>query len=194
MKKKWFTLIELIISITIIWALVVLMFKTYSHITNISIKIENEKNVNNELLYLSQTLQNLSDKYDINLNKYSNLTDTKWLTWTLYLTWIDNISIYATWDWCNLTDLTKIKNKYCWVQMKKNEYLIDITDKDKVFLKNLNFKLIPFTWNTINTESKNIYHKWFWIFTESYTKKYIATKWAFNIKVPLQMFFNIRRY
>jgi prepilin-type N-terminal cleavage/methylation domain-containing protein len=70
MKKKAFTLIEILITTCILAVLFVLIFKTYNDITKITTKIDSEKNLYNEVLFLTQTIQNLSDHYNLDYNTY----------------------------------------------------------------------------------------------------------------------------
>ncbi len=100
--KKAFTLVEILIVLVICWLLFAILFRTYGKITDIAFKTEREKNMNQELVYLSQVLQNLSDDYTIDYAKYTqkntwefalqrddvstNLVKSTWITSILYLT------------------------------------------------------------------------------------------------------------
>jgi len=192
--KNSFTLIELLISITIISLLIVLVFKVYMQLSDISIRIENEKILNNEILFLSQNLQNLSDKNNINFNRYSDLKSTYGLSWTLFLNWTDgNVSVYSTWD-C-IDDVVAIKSKYCWIQINKNWNIYDLTDKNKIYFTKFYFKILPYADPSQNDLTfDEINHNWFWIFAQSYIKKYNESKWPFNVMINSQSFFNIRKY
>lgn len=66
-RLKAFTLIEVLISLVIISLLVGIMFGIYTSILKLSVRIEQEKNLNNELLFASQTIQNAVDNYDLDL-------------------------------------------------------------------------------------------------------------------------------
>jgi type II secretory pathway pseudopilin PulG len=68
--SKWFTLIETLIVVVIIWILAVILMKTYTFVSEISFRIQQEKNVTQETLFLSQIIQNLSDKNSIDYDKY----------------------------------------------------------------------------------------------------------------------------
>ena len=68
--KKAFTLLEVLVSLVIISLLVGVIFGIYTSILKLSVRIEQEKNLNNELLFASQTIQNLVDNYDLDLAAY----------------------------------------------------------------------------------------------------------------------------
>lgn len=192
--KKAFTLIELLVSIVIIAILVVIVFKIYIQLSNISLKIENEKNLSNEILFLSQTIQWLTDKSNIYYSGYSSLSMTYGITWTLYLTWEDwLISIYSTWD-CH-DDITSIKDKFCWVQMNKGWELIDLTDKNKIYLTKFYFKLIPYEdQNNLTLTFQDIYHNGVGLYAQGYIKRFNEKSWPFNVMINYETFYNIKKY
>lgn len=198
--KKAFTLIELIISTVILWILIVLIFNIYSHILNISTRVENEKIITNEVLFLSQTVQNFVDAYDIDFQKYydslgnSSLISTYWFTWAIHLkSWTWSISIYATWDCEDTQD--NLKEKFCWIQMKQGDKTIDITDKNKVYFRKFYFKIIPYQdGSSYYLNFEDISHNGFWMFSEIYIKNYKQVWWPFDVKLNYENFFNIRQY
>lgn len=191
--KKSFTLIELLISTVIIWILVVLIFKIYMLICNISIRVENQKTVDNGMLYVSQVFENISDKYDIDYSKYSSLSDSYGLTGKLFLTWNWNsLIIYSTWN-CDL-ERDFFREKDCRLQMKKNSEIVNLTDKRKIYIKNLFFKIMPYDdIENYNLEFENIYHNWFGVFWEFYVKRF-SNFWPYNVKISYENFYNIRNY
>lgn len=69
-RTKAFTLIELIISIVIVGLLAGVIFTTYRTILDITVRVENEKIVANEMLFAHQVIQSLVDNYEINFEKY----------------------------------------------------------------------------------------------------------------------------
>jgi prepilin-type N-terminal cleavage/methylation domain-containing protein len=68
--KKAFTLIEVLIAITLAAILFTLIFRTYVSITQISTRMGNEKKLNAEITYLTETVQNIADNYQIDYTKY----------------------------------------------------------------------------------------------------------------------------
>lgn len=71
MRKKAFTLIEILIAIVIAGILFTLIFKAYVSITQITARLGNEKKLNAEILYVTQTVQNIADTYQIDFAKYT---------------------------------------------------------------------------------------------------------------------------
>ncbi len=192
--NKWFTLVEMMISIIIIWLLVILVFKIYIYLSEISVRIENEKILNNELLFMTQTFQNITDKYKIDYDMYPNIKDTYWITKIMYLKWDEwKVKIYSTWD-CE-DSIQQIKTKHCRVQMEKNWNIVDITDKNKTYFTKLYFKILPYEDNSkFNLNFDDLYHSWIWLFTQIYIKRYSDKDWKFNVNVNFQTFYNIRQY
>lgn len=69
-QKKAFTLIEILIALVLTGILFTLIFKTYTHITQISARLENEKKLNAEIAFVTETVQNIADIYQIDYAKY----------------------------------------------------------------------------------------------------------------------------
>ena len=106
-KLKWFTLVEVIIVIVIIGILAVVLTESYITISKVALRVEQEKNLSEESLVLTQVFQAISDEATIDYEAYSgdNAQDLKshsWFTNILYLTWWQWswTSIYTTWDGC----------------------------------------------------------------------------------------------
>ncbi|NOZ43583.1 MAG: type II secretion system protein, partial [bacterium] len=89
--KKAFTLMETILVLFIIGLLSGILVKTYVQMSKISFRIEQEKNVTQELFFVSEVLQNFADRNSIDFAKYNSkenlnyLTDNKGLVKNLYL-------------------------------------------------------------------------------------------------------------
>ncbi len=194
--KRAFTVIEMLISTVIIWLIAVILFRIYITILNISSRIENEKIINTEFLFVSQSVQNLAEKYNIDYTKYDSteLSNNYGFVQTLYLTGTDwNISIYLTGD-CE-DSIANLKTKNCWIQMNKDGTQIDLTDKNKIYITKFYFKILPYDdIKNYNLEFHDIYQNWFWIFSESYIKKYSEINRPFKVKFDYQNFYNIRKY
>ncbi len=85
--KKAFTLIEIIIVLIIIGILSLVLTQAYITITKLSFTIEQEKNLTEESLMITQILQSISDTATIDYDKYGGkLYETNGFTGTLYLT------------------------------------------------------------------------------------------------------------
>jgi len=84
-KKNGFTLLELLVVMTIIGILSVILFRTFATVSELTFRVEQEKNVTQEIISFSQILQNYADRNQIDYDRYENLTSTEGLTDTLYL-------------------------------------------------------------------------------------------------------------
>ena len=76
-SKKAFTLIELIIAITVIGILSTLLFRTLGDMISVNARIQEEKIMTQELITLQITMNNISEHYpSIDISKYTDLTKT----------------------------------------------------------------------------------------------------------------------
>lgn len=197
--KKAFTLIEILITTCILAVLFVLIFRTYNDISKITTKIDSEKNLYNEVLFLTQTVQNFWDYHNLNYSGYSNdLIDNNWFVDILHFSWdeIWSVGIYLTWDnpdSCIFNDFDEIKQKKCWVEMNKNWNRIQLTNPNTTYINNLKFKIIPYEdLDKYNLNYENIYGKWFWMFFQWYSKIYNPNYYFYNVNINYQTFFNIK--
>lgn len=104
-KLKWFTLVEMIIVMVIIGILAVVLTESYITVSKVALRVEQEKNLSEESLILTQIFQSIADEATIDYEAYSwtqNLKASSWFTNILYLTWgqWSWTSIYTTWDDC----------------------------------------------------------------------------------------------
>lgn len=195
-QKKWFTLVEVLIGIVIVWLLVGIIFGIYLSTLRLSVKIENEKNLNNELLFFTQTIQNLVDSNDIDLARYV------WWDWVIRSStllgsqedgYVDRL--YLT-DWSSW-QLSIYKNGNCgsvdgcWIELEKIDGTkVKLTDSRKVQINTLLFKIIPYKFAQV----EDIYQRWFWIFGDISTVWYNPSKYEKKIQQDIQLFYNIRKY
>ncbi|AHB41459.1 hypothetical protein P148_SR1C00001G0669 [candidate division SR1 bacterium RAAC1_SR1_1] len=70
-KKRGFTLLELLISIGIIGILFVILFRAYISISQVTFRVQQAKNIQQEMIRISQILQNIADNHSINFEAYS---------------------------------------------------------------------------------------------------------------------------
>jgi len=206
MKAKWFTLVETLIAVIVIWILAVILMKTYTFISQISFRIQQEKNVIQETLFISQIFQTLSNRNNIDYNKYNQakgtwyLTTKKWFTDTLYLSWQDwIIKIYSTWDcidpWTEIDFLTW--SYQCNIEIIKNWETFTLNDPQKAYFSKIIFRIIPYdsssnylNWISPCTNYIVCIHKsWFFIITKAYSIAYNKRRYN-RIQIPIQQFFN----
>ena len=168
-KLKWFTLVEMIIVIVIIGILAVVLTESYITISRVALRVEQEKNLSEESLILTQIFQAISDEATIDYEKYENsLKGTNWFTGTLYLTWgqWSWTSIYTTGESClelewnfpanddgNYPDYSeKIQNALtgCSLVLSKEvengekTTITQLTTQWKVVISKAIFKIIPY--------------------------------------------------
>ena len=86
MKKSAFTLVEILIVVVLFGLLSGIILKTYTTITKVAFRMEQDKELAKETLILSQVLQNIAAEATIDYSKYTDLKSKKGITDTLYLT------------------------------------------------------------------------------------------------------------
>ena len=218
-KLKWFTLLETIIVLVIIGILAVVLMQAYITISRVALRVEQEKNISEESLILTQIFQSISDEATIDYDRYDHtLKNSRWFTWVLYLTWgqWSWTSIYTTWEHClqlewnfsrNQNGLydgftEKIQNALTWCdlvlkQWEEWEEISLITDW-KVITSNVMFKIIPYDADEYyfgeETETDivgSLHQPAFWMFIHLYAHLYQPTG-TNKIDQPLQLFFNLK--
>lgn len=200
MKKSWFTLVEIIVVLVIIWLLSVVLMKTYTFISQIAFRIQQEKYINKEILFISQSIQNFSDRNKIDYLRYNwSLTWKYWITEKLYLSWQDwIISIYSTWNcidpWETISTLTWWYK--CYLEIENNWNKIAITNTNDIYLTKTFFKIIPYdsTENYLNSTTcwnyiTCIHKPWFFIISKAYSPRYNQERYN-KIQINIQQFFN----
>jgi len=165
---KWFTLIEMLIVIVIIWILAVVLTESYITISRTALRIEQEKNLSEESLILTQVFQSIADEATIDYNAYSgneiDLSETNWFIDILYLTWGQRswTSIYTTW-WENCLELDnnfpmednwtypdyseKIQNALSWCELILQQWddnTTSLISNWKVITSKVMFRIIPY--------------------------------------------------
>lgn len=210
-KIRWFTLLEMIIVITIMWILSVVLVESYVTISETALRVEQEKNLSEESLVITQILQSIADEATIDYEKYNNLENNSWFSNILYLTWKQWTwtSIYTTgncldldwnfeadseWNYPDFTDIIQ-NNSWCKLVLDQNGNITPLTAQWKVIISSAKFKIIPFDsdenyfkkeWIAIN----NIHQPAFWLFIHLYAPLYQPV-WINKIDQPLQLFFNL---
>lgn len=204
--KKAFTLIELLIVIVILGILTLVLFSAYNKISEISFRVEQERKVNEELLFLSEVLQNFANRNSINFDKYLDegisLTNSSWFTDKLFLSWDDwQFSIYTSWN-CAAYTTAPSKNQLdsgCFFYLQNDELYdnpVKLTS-ESIYFTDARFKVIPYSDKYFATENCNtnyfacVNDDGFWLFTDIYPKFYNTWVWSNNIHVLVQHFFNI---
>lgn len=221
-KLKWFTLVEMIIVIVIIGILAVVLTESYITISQVALRVEQEKNLSEESLILTQVFQAISDEATIDYEKYENsLEKTNWYTWTLYLTWWQWswTSIYTTGENClelewnfpanangNYPDYSKKIQEAmtgCSLVLSKEvengEYIITpLTTPWKVVISQTMFKIIPYNnddyyfGDDSEIDIVNKLHQPAFWMFIHLYAPLYQPKWTNKIDQPLQLFFNLK--
>jgi prepilin-type N-terminal cleavage/methylation domain-containing protein len=183
-----FTLLEVLISLVIISLLVGVIFGIYASILRLSVRIEQEKNLNNELLFASQTIQNMVDNYDLNLGYYfsgsqTDVIDDKGYSDTLALMNKDKSIQLKKVGECGV-------GSGCYLGLIDGDVIKQLTNPFKVSVPVLQFRILPYRFGAVD----DIYQKGFWVYGKMTSSRYNTGKYELNVAQDIQMFFDIRKY
>lgn len=168
MKNKAFTLVEILIVVWLFWLLSGIILQTYTTISRISYRIQQEKEIAKEALVLTQVLENLAQTTTINDSKYrySDLQSSGGMVSELHLKDENNqkITINTTGACFQASELREqkqlellpvenekklktIRNSNCKLILKKDKEGITLLDSKKFNISQAQFKIIPFISN-----------------------------------------------
>ena len=168
MKNKAFTLVEILIVVWLFWLLSGIILQTYTTISRISYRIQQEKEIAKEALVLTQVLENLAQTTTIDYSEYSYsyLQSSGGMVSALYLKDENNqgISINTTGTCFQASELREqkqlellpveneetlktIRNSNCKLILKKDKEEITLLDSKKFNISQAQFKIIPFISN-----------------------------------------------
>ena len=168
MKNKAFTLVEILIVVWLFWLLSGIILQTYTTISRISYRIQQEKEIAKEALVLTQVLENLAQTTTIDYSeyKYSKLQTSEGMVSELHLKDENNqgITINTTGTCFQASELREqkqlellpvekegtlknIRNSNCKLILKKNKEEITLLDSKKFNISQAQFKIIPFISN-----------------------------------------------
>ena len=205
-------MLEMLIVMVIIWILAVVLTESYITISKTALRIEQEKNVSEESLILTQIFQSLADETTIDYSKYDTdkLKNKNWYTDTLFLKWWnwESYKIYTDADWGNCLKLewnSELDEDGNIQEFKDCKLILEDGDGDrtvintswKVVVSKVMFRIIPYNSDEnyfISPESNvinDIHQPAFWMFIHLYSPLYQA-KWTNNVHQPLQLFFNLK--
>jgi len=205
-RRSWFTLLELIIVMAILGILFVLLLRTYNRIATMAFRVQQEKEVTQEILQISQLIQNFADRNTIDYPTYYAvssgwLVDTQWITDVLYLSGQDgNISFFAS-GVCVEPALEYVLPgawSGCSLYMMSNTTPIELINSKKIAISNVIFKIIPFASQEqyINSDLLCATGEYlhclntpgFRVIFKAYSINY-GRQWATHVMVPFQQFF-----
>jgi len=213
LSKKGFTLLELIIVMAILGILFVMLLRTYNRISTMVFRVQQEKEVSQEILQISQLIQNFSDRNTIDYQKYNYelpitndewsrwLVDTKWITDILYLTGQDGeISFFSSGDCVDPAVEYVLTGAWsgCSLYMTSKDKTIELINTKKIVISKAIFKIIPFASEDqyLNSDSLcqegNYLHclnaPGFRMIFKAYSVNY-WTQFATHVTIPFQQFF-----
>lgn len=192
-KLSGFTLIETVITTVIMAILIWVVFETYVIIWRIAVFIQLQKWIHNEVIYITQVVQNLVDNQNI------------------VLTWIDLTQLSATNGFKSDLELVDDEFKYtfervcgddwCYIELDKRNIIFDelidvplktaLTNVTDIEVNQFVVKMLPyeqeltFTWTM---------HDWFWLFMDVEAPQYSEENWWYRVNYQWQLFFNPRKY
>ena len=174
MKNKAFTLVEILIVVWLFWLLSGIILQTYTTISRISYRIQQEKEIAKEALVLTQVLENLAQTTTIDYSeyKYPKLQRSEGIVSELHLKDENNqgITINTTGTCFQASELRKekenwsssepellpeeneetlktIRNFNCKLILEKDWEKITLLDSKKFNISQAQFKIIPFISN-----------------------------------------------
>ena len=174
MKNKAFTLVEILIVVWLFWLLSGIILQTYTTISRISYRIQQEKEIAKEALVFTQVLENLAQTTTIDYSKhpYWDLQASDGMVSELHLKDEKNQGISIKTDgtcfqasklreqkenWSsselellpveNEKKLKNIRNSNCKLILEKNWEGITLLDSKKFNISQAQFKIIPFISN-----------------------------------------------
>lgn len=212
--KKWFTLLELIIVMSILGILFIMLLKTYNRVWTVVFRVQQEKEVSQEILQISQIIQNFADRNTIDFQKYSTMSDEEGIqTWTSVLVsnaWVVDVLYLSGQDgeisFFSRGDCVEPSNEYvftgawswCSLYMVNKGKTIELVNSHKIALSKVIFKIIPFASEQQYLDSEWLCEEWnylhclnapgFRMIFKAYSVNY-GKQWATHVTVPFQQFF-----
>lgn len=180
MFKKAFTLVELLIVTIIMSILFILLSKAYLLTSSLYVYEINHKNIEKDILFFNQNLQNLADNTEIDYTKYTSLWNTLGFTWVLYLKWWNHeYKLYQSWAQIFL--------------IKDNKLTISLINTWENIVNKLYFKIIPYV-DPFKIFQDTNQQPYVTVFLDIKTKYYNKEIWWQNVKYQIQEWFNFRYY
>lgn len=217
MKKNWFTLAEILIVVILFWMLAGIIIKTYTTISQVSFRLQQEKEIAKEALVLSQVLDNLAQSTTIDYGKYksSDLVANNGIVESLYLkgdngdlyqissinTCLTDQELYEQAEKSELKTENQKEETPCQLSFTgttkdwKTSHLL--LDGKNFKLSKMQFKIIPFIWKedlkkNLASDTPKDWKPAFWILGTLYSNYYNPQKRTNNISLPLQLFFSLQ--
>jgi len=180
-----FTLVEISIVVIISAILFVLLAKVYMLASKLYIYHNNVKNIETDLLFFNQTLQNLADSSEIDFSAYSgyDLKNYAGFTWNLYLKDKDTKYKIFSQSW----QILLLKS------ISGDNILIPLTNTGATKVKTLKFKIIPYE-NPYKVFTDKNQQPFVEVFLTIENRFYNTGTWEQAVKYDLQEGFNFKYY
>lgn len=196
-----------------------IIIKTYTTISQVSFRLQQEKEIAKEALVLSQVLDNLAQSTTIDYEQYqsSDLVANNGVVDTLYLSGDDGkyqissintcLSAQELYEQAEKSDPKTEHQKEevpCQLLLTSSNQDWETThlllDGKNFKLSKMQFKIIPFIGKNelkekLKGDSSDTPKDWkpaFWILGTLYSHYYNPNKWTNNISLPLQFFFSLQ--
>jgi prepilin-type N-terminal cleavage/methylation domain-containing protein len=199
--KKAFTLLETVIVLIIVGILAVVLVESYTTISGIAFRIQQEKNLTEESLLLTQMMQSITDTAKIDYDKYdSSLSESQGFTDILYLTGEQRSGTSITWSGDCLALEGEFADSDCQLVLSQNGKDTPLlATNGKIIVSQVLFRIIPFDseeryYNLPAYKGQTLVNEVakpaFWLFLHLYSPYYQPIG-KNNIHQPLQLFFNL---
>ena len=183
--RQAFTLVEIFIVVIVSAILFVLLAKAYINTSKLYIYQKNVKNIETDLLFFNQTLQNLADESEIDFDAYSgqDLKSTYGFTENLYLKTEKTKYRFFLQSWQII--LEKKENN--------NVVKIPLTNTGTSIVDELKFKIIPYE-DPYKVYTSKMQQPYVEVFLSIKTRFYNPKTWEQAVKYELQEWFNFKYY
>ncbi len=187
----------------ILGILFVLLLRTYSQISSLVFRVQQEKSVAQEILQLSQMVQNLSDRNQIDYQRYTDLdlSSTEWISDVLYLSGQDGqITLFSSGSCIEPSEEYSLTGRWspCSLYVDISGSIKELINTNRILISKPLFKIIPFASESQYLHSENLCEQgkyiycinapWFWMIFTAYSVNY-GTQRATHVSVPFQQFF-----
>ena len=206
-RPKAFTLIEILIVLIIVSLLSIVLFRTYSTVSEIAFRLQQEKYVMQDTLTFVQILQNSADTAKIDYPRYgyelmtnSGLVDHLYLRdaqWSFAL-YTSGTCVSGNAEITGFTSL-QLANP-CWLYLQRTGSALALTDPSHVLVSHALFKIIPYedpqavlSWDDTSDQIAflRLRQPGFWLFMNAYSPRFWP-QWIQHVTLSLQEFFTLK--
>ncbi len=186
------------ITIVIMAVLIWLIFEIFVTIWRISVFVQMSRSVHGELIYVSQTIQNMVDDQDMQLT----WLDLSWTWWDNLTAWWKQSLVLADEEFQYQISRNCVDEENCFLQLFRLEldpdflwsvesWSLALTDPWLVDIASFAVRTLPYD---SATNYEQILHKGFWLLLDMRVPQYDSTKWWFRVQQQAELFFTMRKY